>query len=72
MNIVLGVTAGIAAYKTPQLVRLLTKKGYNVRVILTEKCKGVRKRLLPLALCLKILCLQASHLPRVIGIATWS
>ena len=39
MNIVLGVTAGIAAYKTPQLVRLLTKKGYNVRVILTENAK---------------------------------
>ena len=39
MNIVLGVTAGIAAYKTPQLVRLLTKKGYNVKVILTEKAK---------------------------------
>lgn len=30
MNIVLGITAGIAAYKTPQLVRLLTKKGHNV------------------------------------------
>ena len=39
MNIVLGVTAGIAAYKTPQLVRLLTKKGYNIRVILTENAK---------------------------------
>jgi len=39
MNIVLGITAGIAAYKTPQLVRLLTKKGYNVRVILTENAK---------------------------------
>ena len=39
MNIVLGVTAGIAAYKTPHLVRLLTKKGYNVRVILTENAK---------------------------------
>lgn len=39
MNIVLGITAGIAAYKTPQLVRLLTKKEYNVKVILTENAK---------------------------------
>ena len=39
MNIVLGITAGIAAYKTPQLVRLLTKKGHNVKVILTENAK---------------------------------
>ena len=39
MNIVLGITAGIAAYKTPQLVRLLTKKGHNVKVILTESAK---------------------------------
>jgi len=39
MNIVLGITAGIAAYKTPQLVRLLTKNGHNVEVILTENAK---------------------------------
>ena len=39
MNIVLGITAGIAAYKTPQFVRLLTKKGHNVKVILTENAK---------------------------------
>ena len=39
MNIVLGITAGIAAYKTPQLVRLLTKKEHNVKVILTENAK---------------------------------
>ncbi len=39
MNILLGITAGIAAYKTPQLVRLLTKKEHNVKVILTENTK---------------------------------
>ncbi|EFS98554.1 phosphopantothenoylcysteine decarboxylase/phosphopantothenate--cysteine ligase [Capnocytophaga ochracea F0287] len=39
MNIVLGITAGIAAYKTPQLVRLLTKKEHNVKVVLTENAK---------------------------------
>ena len=40
MKILLGITGGIAAYKTPQLVRLLVKKGHNVRVILTEKAKN--------------------------------
>ncbi|EKY11421.1 bifunctional phosphopantothenoylcysteine decarboxylase/phosphopantothenate--cysteine ligase CoaBC [Capnocytophaga sp. oral taxon 324] len=39
MNIVLGITAGIATYKTPQLIRLLTKKEHNVKVILTENAK---------------------------------
>ena len=39
MNIVLGITAGIAAYKTPQLIRLLIKKEHNVKVILTENAK---------------------------------
>ena len=34
-NIVLGVTGSIAAYKSAELVRLLIKKGANVRVILT-------------------------------------
>ena len=39
MNIILGITGGIAAYKTPHLVRLLVKKGHNVKVILTESAK---------------------------------
>lgn len=34
-NILLGVTGGIAAYKTPDLVRKLTALGANVRVVLT-------------------------------------
>lgn len=36
MNIVVGVTGGIAAYKTVQLVRLLIKAGHEVTVIPTE------------------------------------
>lgn len=36
MNIVVGVTGGIAAYKSVQLVRLLTKAGHDVTVIPTE------------------------------------
>lgn len=36
MNIVVGVTGGIAAYKSVQLVRLLIKAGHEVHVIPTE------------------------------------
>lgn len=35
-NILLAVTGGIAAYKTPDLVRKLKAEGANVRVILTQ------------------------------------
>lgn len=35
-NVLLGVSGGIAAYKTPDLVRKLTAEGANVRVVLTE------------------------------------
>ncbi|MEI6757516.1 MAG: bifunctional phosphopantothenoylcysteine decarboxylase/phosphopantothenate--cysteine ligase CoaBC [Chlorobium sp.] len=35
-NIIVGICGGIAAYKTPHLVRLLKKRGANVRVALTE------------------------------------
>lgn len=35
----LGVTGGIAAYKTPDLVRLLIKKGFDVRVAMTKNAE---------------------------------
>lgn len=35
-NILLGVTGGIAAYKSPGIVSLLKKQGANVRVIMTD------------------------------------
>jgi phosphopantothenoylcysteine decarboxylase/phosphopantothenate--cysteine ligase len=38
-HILLGVTGGIAAYKTPWLVRLLTKAGADVRVVMTPSAK---------------------------------
>jgi len=38
-NILLGVTAGIAAYKTAYLVRLFMKAGANVQVIMTPASK---------------------------------
>ncbi|MBP5546558.1 MAG: bifunctional phosphopantothenoylcysteine decarboxylase/phosphopantothenate--cysteine ligase CoaBC [Bacteroidales bacterium] len=36
MKIVVGITGGIAAYKTPELVRLLKKAGHEVRCAATE------------------------------------
>ena len=36
VNIVVGVTGGIAAYKTVHLVRLLTKAGHDVTVVPTD------------------------------------
>ncbi|SRX55615.1 bifunctional phosphopantothenoylcysteine decarboxylase/phosphopantothenate--cysteine ligase CoaBC [Aequorivita sp. CIP111184] len=38
-NILLGVTGGIAAYKAAFLVRLLVKKGANVKVVMTPSAK---------------------------------
>lgn len=38
-NILLGVTAGIAAYKSAFLVRLLVKSGANVKVVMTPSAK---------------------------------
>lgn len=35
-NLLLGVTGGIAAYKTAELVRLLVKQGHRVQVVMTE------------------------------------
>lgn len=39
-NVLLGVTGGIAAYKTPDLVRKLTAHGANVRVVLTDSASA--------------------------------
>lgn len=39
-NIVLGITGGIAAYKTPELVRRLKDHGADVRVVMTEGAKA--------------------------------
>lgn len=38
-NILLGISAGIAAYKTASLVRLFIKAGANIRVVLTPASK---------------------------------
>jgi phosphopantothenoylcysteine decarboxylase/phosphopantothenate--cysteine ligase len=39
-NIVLGISGGIAAYKTPELVRRLKEHGANIRVVMTEGAKA--------------------------------
>ncbi len=38
-NILIGVTGGIAAYKTATVIRLLVKDGADVRVIMTDHAK---------------------------------
>ena len=40
-NIVLGVTGGIAAYKSANIVSMLKKKGYNVKVIMSENATKI-------------------------------
>ena len=40
-NILVGVTGGIAAYKSAGIVSLLKKKGYNVRVVMTENATKI-------------------------------
>ena len=38
-NILLGVTGGIAAYKSAELIRLLVKAGAEVRVVMTPSAR---------------------------------
>lgn len=38
-NILLGITGGIAAFKSANIIRLLVKDGANVKVIMTENSK---------------------------------
>jgi phosphopantothenoylcysteine decarboxylase/phosphopantothenate--cysteine ligase len=35
-RVLLGITGGVAAYKTAELLRLMTKSGMDVRVVMTE------------------------------------
>lgn len=38
-NILVGVTGGIAAYKSASLIRLLVKEGADVKVVMTNRAK---------------------------------
>lgn len=40
MNIVLGVSGGIAAYKSPEIVRRLKDRGHEVRVVMTAAAEA--------------------------------
>ena len=40
-NILVGVTGGIAAFKAARIVSLLKKKGYNVKVVMTENATNI-------------------------------
>ena len=40
-NILVGVTGGIAAFKSASVVSLLKKKGYNVKVVMTENATNI-------------------------------
>ncbi len=40
-NILLGITGGIAAYKIPFLIRLLRKRGHQVKVVVSEQAKSL-------------------------------
>jgi phosphopantothenoylcysteine decarboxylase/phosphopantothenate--cysteine ligase len=35
-SVLLGISGGIASYKTPLLVRLLTRVGFNVHIVMTQ------------------------------------
>jgi phosphopantothenoylcysteine decarboxylase/phosphopantothenate--cysteine ligase len=39
MNVILGITGGIAAYKACDLINILKSNGYDVRVIMTQHAK---------------------------------
>ena len=46
-RILLGITGGIAAYKTPEIVRLMREYGAEVKVVMTD---GATKFITPLTL----------------------
>jgi phosphopantothenoylcysteine decarboxylase / phosphopantothenate---cysteine ligase len=44
MQMLLGITGGIAAYKTPELVRALRRRGHHVRCVLTANASRLVAR----------------------------
>ena len=47
-NILVGVSGGIAAYKTANIVSALRKKGHDVKLVMTE---NATKIITPLVCC---------------------
>ena len=62
MRIVVGVSGGIAAYKTPQLIRLLVTAGHEVRCAATSHAlEFVTQTVLETVSCNKLYCDLFSH-----------
>lgn len=51
MNILIGVSGGIAAYKIPSLIRLLVKQGHSVKVVMTKGAEGLLPTVAVQTLC---------------------
>ena len=45
-NVLLGVTGGIAAYKSAEIVRHLKKSGSSVRVVMTKSAEEFIKKII--------------------------
>ena len=45
LNLIVGVTGGVAAYKAAQLVSLCKKNGFEVKVIMTKTAEEFIKPL---------------------------
>ena len=45
MKIALGVSGGIAAYKSAEIVRLLEDRGIRVQVVMTRAARACLRRL---------------------------
>ena len=71
-NILIGVSGGIAAYKTATIIRLLVKEGASVKVIMSEHAKEFITPL-TLATLSKNPFLLSFQIPKTeAGIAMWN
>lgn len=68
-KILLGISGGVAAYKTLELIRLLTKQGAIVKVILTDNAKKFVTKLSISALGAEIV---VEHCMEHIDLARWA
>ncbi|MDD5194459.1 MAG: flavoprotein [Candidatus Omnitrophica bacterium] len=76
-NILVGVCGGIASYKTCELIRLLVKDAFNVKVVMTESATRFVSPLVFQTLCdnpvyLDMFALFKEDRPQHIDIAQWA
>ncbi len=67
-NVLVGVCAGIASYKTCELIRLLVKDNFNVKVIMTESSTKFVTPLVFQTLSNNLVCLDMFSLAKEDGI----